>query len=738
MTTRTKQIYEFGPFRIDAGERVLLREGRPVPLTPKAFDVLLLLVESSGHIVEKDALINRVWANSFVEEGNLKVTVSILRKALEESAGERQFIETVPRRGYRFTADVRALLDDGPELILLERSRAHVIIEEEEEGGGEPTTQTAGAFRTTSSAKYLINAIKQHRRGVALALLTLLIATAAAGYGFYRLFARKSHEHFQTMKLKGLTSSGTVLEAGISPDGKYVVYSVDEGGQESLWLRQIDVTANNILIARAADVRYQAATFSADGNYVYYVESDSESTKLFRAPVLGGASRKLLENVGSPISCSPDGKQIAFLRGTETNRVSTLMVANMDGTGERQLAAGIFTPPSWSPDGRLIACGIEDRESIPAAVMEVRVEDGQKRLIHADKLWVIRRVAWLGDSSGLIAVGQERNYSPNQLWYISHPAGEVRRITNDLNDYRGVSLTADSSTMATVRTEQFSSVWVAPSGDFGRAKQITPGLGNQDRAGGLCWTPDGQLVFESSEAGIPGIWITAADGTGRRQLSDNKSYAIRPTVSPDGRYVVFASGQSGDPNIWRMNIDGSSLKRLTNSTFEAMPYCSPDSRWVVYTSLVSGASLWKVPMDGGEPEQLTSKWARGAVISPDGKLMVGWYRDDQQSSQIKIGVFPVEGGEPIKVFPVRRSARPPRPAPNYLRWTADGSAVLYLDTIDGVSNIWSQPLNGGPPTQVTDFKSDRIFSFDWSKDGKRLALARGRESSDIVVITDFK
>jgi Tol biopolymer transport system component len=246
------------------------------------------------------------------------------------------------------------------------------------------------------------------------------------------------------------------------------------------------------------------------------------------------------------------------------------------------------------------------------------------------------------------------------------------------------------------------------------------------------------LVYESNEGGMPGVWITGADGTGRRQLSDIKSYAIRPMVSPDGRYVVFASDQTGYPNIWRIDTDGRNLRQLTNGTFEAMPYCSPDGQSVVYTSMSSGVSLWKVSIDGGETAQLTTKWTRGAVVSPDGKLMVCWYRDDHQSSQIKMGIFPIEGGDPVKVFSVQRSARPPVPAPNYLRWTADGSAILYLDTRDGVSNIWSQPLTGERPSQTTDFKSDRIFSFDWSKDGKQLAVARGRQSSDIVVITDFK
>jgi Tol biopolymer transport system component len=188
-----------------------------------------------------------------------------------------------------------------------------------------------------------------------------------------------------------------------------------------------------------------------------------------------------------------------------------------------------------------------------------------------------------------------------------------------------------------------------------------------------------------------------------------------------------------------MNIDGSNLKRLTNGKFEAMPVCSADSQSVIYTSLVSGVNLWRVPIDGGDPARLTSGWARGAAVSPDGKLLVCWYRGEQEeNSQLKIAILHSEGGDPVRVFQVGRSALPPVPAPNYLRWATDGRAVLYVDTRDGVSNIWSQPLDGGQPTQVTRFTSDRIFYFDWSKDGKQLALARGRQSSDIVVITDFK
>src|SRR5262249_23976006 len=104
---QTAHIYEFGRFRLDSVSRLLWREGEIVPLTPKAIDLLLFLVESRGRLVTKDELMSAVWPHTFVEESNLTSYVSILRKTLQESPEERQYIETIPKRGYRFVADVQ-------------------------------------------------------------------------------------------------------------------------------------------------------------------------------------------------------------------------------------------------------------------------------------------------------------------------------------------------------------------------------------------------------------------------------------------------------------------------------------------------------------------------------------------------------------------------------------------------------------------------------------------------------
>src|SRR5262245_16249831 len=131
MVQQDNHNYDFGRFRLKSADRVLLREGEPVPLTPKVFDILMTLVEHSGQIVEKDDLMKRVWANTFVEEGNLTRNVSLLRKALGESAGGAQFIETVPRRGYRFVATVTETWDEQPLMVQHEGQVAS--------GNGHPT-----------------------------------------------------------------------------------------------------------------------------------------------------------------------------------------------------------------------------------------------------------------------------------------------------------------------------------------------------------------------------------------------------------------------------------------------------------------------------------------------------------------------------------------------------------------------------------------------------------------------
>jgi Tol biopolymer transport system component len=259
----------------------------------------------------------------------------------------------------------------------------------------------------------------------------------------------------------------------------------------------------------------------------------------------------------------------------------------------------------------------------------------------------------------------------------------------------------------------------------------------KDGYNGLSWTPDGKIIYTSASGEGLNLWSVNVDGNDQKQLTFD-GVNLHHSVSPDGRYLVFSSSRTGTHHIWRMNTDGSNPMQLTDGGNEKWPTCSPDGRWVVYVSFAPNAqSLSKVSIDGGRPIKLSDKPGNLPTFSPDGKLLAFRYSETATPSVLKIGVISFEDGQLIKTFDVPPSAVIEGDY-KALRWTPDGHSLAYIDTRTGASNIWRQPLTDAPPKQLTDFKSDRIFDFAWSLDGRRLALSRGVVNSDIVLISNFR
>ena len=603
----------------------------------------------------------------------------------------------------------------------------------------------AGAARTTSSLEYVVGEITRHKRAAVLVAVALVLFLGSAGYGLYRLVnqpARSALLPFQTTKMLKLTATGKVKDAAISRDGKYMVYAEEADRQQSLWVKQV-ATGRSVQIVPPADVGYFGLTFSNDGNYIYFVKAVKGDFLwvLYQVPSLGGAPRKMIERVDSAITFSPDGRRIAFLRGDPEKGESALITVNADGTGEQRLALrkspdffyfeGIVRP-AWSPDGKFIACpaGSVDAEGQYQYVVVVSVEGGAMELL-ASKRWErLSQVSWLSDGSGLMMAAGDEDSPAQQLWRLSYPAGDAQRITNDLNQYSDVSLTGDGKNILTVQTNRSSNIWLAPDGDPVRAKQITSGT--SDNSLGLSWTPEGKIIYQSDASGKPQLWSMNVDGGDQKQLThDGSNY--RPAVSPDGRYIVFHSSRSGQANIWRMDSDGDNLKQLTNGKTNLFPDVSPDGQWVVYASMNSGKmTLWKVSIDGGEPVQLTQAITNLPTISPDGKQVASFYWPESVNDSHGVVILPFGGGQFTKRFNI------PADAINgfVLRWSPDGRAILHLR--EDLLNIWSQPVDGGKPSQLTSFQGDQIFNFAWSHDGKSLALARGRVAEDVVMISDLR
>jgi Tol biopolymer transport system component len=312
-----------------------------------------------------------------------------------------------------------------------------------------------------------------------------------------------------------------------------------------------------------------------------------------------------------------------------------------------------------------------------------------------------------------------------QIWQIGYPMGDVRRVTNDLNNYLGASLSADGRTMVTVQAENVANLWILPEGDLARGRQVTSGRGRSDGQTGLSWTLDGRLVFGSVASGRPEIWSMKADGSDARQLTNDEAPSIAPSASPDGRYIVFQRYRADGMQIWRMSADGSDARALTSTGAEFGPVVGADSRTVFFNSPASGQPItFKVSIDGGEAVKVSDGYFRPVDVSPDGHslLGIGWHDGERRST---LGILPIAGG------PVRLLSGG---VPTNARWAPDGRALTHLAVRDNGIAVVNTPIGGGPSRELFAL-GDNLYALGWSRDGRQLAVSRGTGSSDVVLIT---
>jgi eukaryotic-like serine/threonine-protein kinase len=596
-----------------------------------------------------------------------------------------------------------------------------------------PTGTPNSLSTRASSVEYIASGIKEHKVAMFTIVGLMALVLLGVGFGVYRLTRpKKPGLSFRSAKFTRLTSTGKALRAAISPDGKWLVRVIDDGGMQSLWLKQVAVVNSDNQIVPPADIYYSGVAFSPNGNYVYYSVQEKNDPRgtLFQVPVPGGPVRKVLTGINNAVAFSPDGNQLAFLYYFEDQ--DRLMIANADGTGVRQLSMrggneyffkSGFAGLSWSPDGKVLVAPVGNGPENYMSLATIPIETGKIKFLTPQKWYEVRQVAWLADGSQLLFTAKDNESGNFKIWRVSYPAGEAQAITSDLGSYSTISLTADSTVMATVQTDAVANIWVMAGFEAAHATQITQGA-NYNRE--PSWTQDGRLVYSSNMSGGFDLYLMDARGGNPKQLTASAGTNSQPSTSPDGRYIIFSSDRTGAPHIWRMDIDGGDQKQLTDKS-DASPDCSPDSRWVVYSSNANKDTIWKVGIDGGQSLQLTDKLSFSPAISPDGKQIVCFYLEDQ-NSPIKLAILPFQGGQPVKTFPLAGQAG------TNLAWKPDGSAIVYVVTSAGVSNLWSQPVNGTPRKQLTDFTSDRIFWFDFSPDGKQLALSRGNQTGDVVLI----
>ncbi len=509
---------------------------------------------------------------------------------------------------------------------------------------------------------------------------------------------------------------------------------VQEGGKQSLWLRQT-ATSSNVQIIAPADVTYIGLTFSPDGNFIYYVprQRDAGQNELYVMPVLGGAPQKLVSDVDSAVTFSPDGNRLAFVRNRNTNG-GDLIVVDRDGSNPRIVGSiggdsRFQGNPAWAPDGKIIATTVlRLAGGYHTDFVGYPVAGGRTTKLSSQEFFNAGDSAWLPDGSALLLVGTSQLTAP-QLWIANYPGGSTRRLTNDLYSYNGISVTSDGRQLVSVLVQTESQLWItAPGAQASQAVAL-----NDHEAGrnGVTFMPDGRLLYSKYQGPSLEIWTVNADGSTPQAIAKGFNFAIFPTPSPDGKVVVFSAERGHGINLWRVNADGGDLKQLTSGQFEMFPQIA--NNWVYYSAIVDGKpQLERVPLNGGTPESVADAAIAAAafsntVISRDGTRVL-YAKYNPSSNQVELVVASLPDFHTEKTMPIVDS----------YGWSPDGRSITFVRSENGAENLWSMPLEGGKAVRLTNFSGDHIFRYAWSDDGKQMVVVRGNTSSDVVLFSAQK
>jgi eukaryotic-like serine/threonine-protein kinase len=540
-------------------------------------------------------------------------------------------------------------------------------------------------------------------------------------------------------RLSRLTTSGNIMSTAISPDARYVAYVVRDGGLESLWVRQTAASSAEQVVPAAQQAYLSWPNFSPDANFIYFTRGSSEKSndmQLFAVPVLGGTPRKIADHLSTTFTISPDGTKIAFLGlGCEGLEIC-LSEVNSDGS-ERVVLTRWNTPhyaPSWSPDGRRIAFETlvdEDPQGLRAHLQTYDLSS--KKTEDLPSRWrTIRNLLWTRDGKGLLVTAQEQAGDPTQIWYVAYADGAKQRVTNDLEDYDSVSVAFDAGTIVAVQTNVNADLWVAPNDHPDDIKQVTQG--RNDGLHGLDFASPQKLVFTSNDSGN---WdLSAVDLTsGPSQIiSGSPRYHSMPVVCDSGRTAVFVSNTGGGNHLWKIDTDGTNIAQLTHGVGEVYPHCPVEGRWVAFVNedeATPGGNLRKMSLDGGQDSAIVPDTVIAINLAPDGKHILFASLEEGPDKKLRVGLATVDGSAPISYLD-------PPPRPTILRdgrWIQGQQTLVYMDTRSGAPNLWTYPLNGKPPKQLTHFISGRIFGISLSPDGAKIAFSRGSINSDVVLFS---
>ncbi|MGA2264062.1 MAG: winged helix-turn-helix domain-containing protein, partial [Acidobacteriota bacterium] len=586
MNQTVKHFYEFGPFRMDLAEGLLLRDGRHIPLTPKAHETLLALVESGGHVIDKEELIKRIWPDTFVEEVNLAKNVSNLRKILGGAQSD-QYIETIPKRGYRFVASVREVWAE-PEAAGLGAAAAPFIGQAEgkrsgeqhlnEDFGAKPRNGigVVGTFpgKSRSPASRLV--------WPAIFLAVGLLAGAALWVTFMQ---RGSKASTPALKIVPLTSfPGRETQPAFSPDGSRIafVWDGEKGDNTDIYVKQIGSPQTLRLTTDQAVDTHPA--WSPDGRYIAFVRQRADSCAVYLMPSRGGQERRIADVFpyqipaqGNSPYYSPDGKYLAVADKTSPEEPFSIYLLSTENGEKRRVTlppAGTAgdSYPAFSPDGKTLAF-IRSTSLATTDIYLMPLSGGQPRRLTSDNSSILG-LDWTATGRELVFASRRGSSSYN-LWRIPAAGGAPERLAAVGQRVLSPALSRQGNRLAYTQTMDDLNIWRLALDSAGRGGAQAPLISSTLSDNGPDYSPDSRkIVFASDRSGDFGIWVCDQDGRNPVQLINRGPYLTgTPRWSPDGRWIAYDSrssdpGREGNADIYVVGAAGGAPRRLTMDAAE--------------------------------------------------------------------------------------------------------------------------------------------------------------------------
>jgi serine/threonine protein kinase/Tol biopolymer transport system component len=545
------------------------------------------------------------------------------------------------------------------------------------------------------------------------------------------LLLRRSPEAQPPVTLTRVTTSGDVWSGSISPDGRLLALDLFDRDKHRLVIRQI-ATGSEVLISGPSDVTYGGTRFTADGSYLYVTRNPGtgRGSYLEKLPTLGGTATRILDDIDSSVSLSPDETRFVFLRRAQQTLDSNIVLADADGRNQRIIASRksplYATSPRWAPDGKWIVWPVFDPRGEGRWNLELVSPDGTKRkTLLREPFRQLNNAVWAADSSCLWINATQKDTNL-QLWRVSMPDGAVRQVTNDTNHYAGINgPTADGRTLMLIQFDDRLRLWKVTPGTNQATAMTSEAERNVPRF--ISVTSSSDLVFESDVAGSIDVWVQPQSGGKPTRLTSEAGREYEPAVSRDGT-IAYIQERGEEATIWTMGVNGSNRREVARLTAkQAGLDISPDGKWIAFGG---SEGLMRVPASGGPVQRLHAAAAGDPSYSPDGERIATYLKIGAGRRPFKVAIVSANGGaieQTIELPPTVGNLSP--------RWSPDGKSIVYDDLKGTVGNLWLQPLAGGPPKQLTFFENGVVESFAWSADGSTLLVTRRTMAADVLLAT---